>query len=217
MTSECLDLLSAGSILIPAVISIAKFKKLNFELRVFALFFSFATAIEIASTVMSQCRMNNLWLINVYVLIEGFVLCYLIGKWFETKKLFALSMVIFVVYFIVWCYTTFLVRSIFLFNSKEMSVKSMMMIFLSGYLLIKVSLKDDEPLFQNFKLWMASAMLIYFSVTLIVFSTADFMLDDKYEAMHYSWTIHSIINIIANLLFAYGFVCYYKKTNSSSS
>jgi hypothetical protein len=208
-----LDILSTSSILLPFLISAYQYKKLGSELRLLVFFFGFATVVEIVMFTLSRYHLNNLWLLNIFVLTEGFVLCYVLGKWLETRKIFLAAMILFSLYFIFWCLTTFGEQGIFEFNNKEMSFKSIILIFLSGYLLIRLSQEEDTFPLQNFKFWIASAVLIYFSVNLIVFATANFLLEDKFHAMHYSWTIHSIINIIANLLFAYGFLCYSPKIN----
>lgn len=213
MLTEWLDYISAVSILMPFIISISQFSRLNTELKFLAYFFSFATAIEIIAFTMSIYRLNNLWLMNIYTLIEGVVFFWLLGKWFESKTMFVVIITLLALYVGYWCYTTFLQEGILIFNSKEMTVKAIFLIFLSGYLLIKLSMKDEINLLNNYIFWISAGILIYFLVSLVVFSSADFMITDKFSAMHYTWTIHSIINILANLLFFYAFLCY-RKNNS---
>lgn len=216
MTTVWLDYFSSASVLLPLIISIIYYKRLNKELKVLSVFFFFVAVVEIITTVMSVCRINNLWVMNIFTLIEGGVLILLIGKWYESKKMFLVAVTYLSIYVAYWCYTTFLIDGIFVFNTKEMSIKAIILIFLSGYLLIKISMADEIQLLSNYLFWICSGILIYFLVSLVVFSSADFILDDKYRAMRYTWTIHSIINIIANLLYFYAFICY-RKTNSYSS
>lgn len=210
---EWVNYISAFSIAFPVFFSLYAYRKLALEMRMLSWFFTCAAAIELIILVSAFLKVNNLWLINLYALAEGIVLLYVIGRWLKHPRLFSLSILILVIYAAYWIYSTWVLGSLYLFNSREKAVKAIFLILLSGHLLIRQSLTEDIIITNNPVFWILSAILIYFSVSIIVFCTATFVLDNKNMAMMYSWTIHSIVNIIANLLFAVGFICTYRKTN----
>ena len=216
MIARWLDFISSLSIFFPLVIAVLNFRILNNELKVFAIFLCFAGAVEIITYVMSLYRMNNLWMMNIYALLEGVVFIWLIGKWLGSKKMNVITNGLLVIYIAYWCYTTFLPGDLMAFNSDELSIKAIILIILSGYLLVRLGLKEEVKLTGDFIFWISAGILIYFLISLVVFSSANIILDDSHRAMYFTWTIHSIINILVNLLFFYAFICY-RKTNLYSS
>jgi hypothetical protein len=209
-----LDYLSTLSILIPLGASLYKYRLLTAELKVLSWLFIFASTVEVINFIQFRSGINNLWIINIYVLVEGAIYLYVIGRWFDSVKLFRLTMALFAAYFIVWACTVFVSHGFFELNNQEKTLKGILLIILSGYLLIRISMEDSITMTQDFRFWILSAMLIYFSLTEVIFATASFVLENQ-PAVHYAWAFHSIINIISNLLFAIGFACSYRKMNFS--
>jgi hypothetical protein len=210
-----LDYISALSILVPLIVSFLRFTALNRDLKILTCFFVFATVIETSNFIEFTHQMNNLWLLNIFALIEGAVFFYLCAKWFDSLKAFRAVMLLFGLYFIYWIYTTFITGNFFDFNDKEKTLKGILLIVISGYLLIRISAEDSLLMTKDYRFWILSAILIYFSVSEVVFATAHFVLENQ-PAIQKAWAIHSVINIISNLLFAIGFACSYQKMSFST-
>ncbi len=206
--------ISSLSSLIPVLSAAYQYNHLSKPLKLLAQLLVFGALVEGVNFILSHYKQNNLWLFNLYSITEGFVFCYLMGRWSDSKRMFIVSISLFFLYLLYWLYSTFIGGSLFGFNSHEKTIKGLMLIFLSGSLLIRISMDESIIMLSDYRFWITSAILIYFSVTLIVFSTATFGFEDHHRAMNYSWVIHSVINIISNLLFAYGFVWHYRKMNS---
>lgn len=211
---QWLDYISTISVLIPLLASIYRYKRLNTELKLLSWLFIFASIVELINFISVRNHISNFWIVNIYSLIEGFVIFYIISKWINVQNMLKVTLILFVIYCLYWLYTTFFISSIFDFNSKEKTVKGLMLIFLSGYLLIRLSIDEKIVLYKDYRFWISCDVMIYFSITLIVFSTATVFLEDNHRAAYYSWMIHSIINTISNLIFAYSYTWYYRKTNS---
>jgi hypothetical protein len=210
-----LDYISAFSVLFPLAAALYKFRQLNTGLKILGVFFIFSAAVEAMMIILSGYGVKNVWLANVFALLEAAVYFYLCGRWFNLVEMFKAVMWLFIMYFIYWLLTTFFAGSFLEFNDKEKVLKGIFLIGISGYLLIRISAEDSIMLVKDYRFWILSAILIYFSISEVVFATANFILDNNHPAMEYVWAIHSMINIISNLLFAYGFVCYYRKVNFS--
>jgi hypothetical protein len=212
-----LGILSSLSILFPFAAALYGFRLLNKELKLLAGLFIFSTAVEITSFITSYYRVNNLWLLNSYNLIEGFVFFYICARWFQSATVFKVLMTIFGLYVLYWMYSTVVASTIFDFNDKEKTLKGILLILTSGYLMLQFSKEETIVLTQDYRFWIIASILIYFSAGVAIFSTANYILEDNVKAMYYSWNAHSVINIICNLLYAYGFTWYYQKVNSSIS
>jgi hypothetical protein len=212
---QSLNYVSALSALVPLVASLYKYRTLNSLLKGVSLFFVFAAVVELAGDILAQQKINNLWLINIYSLIEGFIFCYVIMKWSESRSFFLTGAILFSVYFLFWWYSGFISGTIFNLNGEEKTVKAFMLLFLSGYFLIRLSTNENVIMMEDYRFWISCALMLYFSVTIIVFCTETFLVNG-YNVSYYSWIIHSVTNIISNLLFAFGFIWYYRKVSFST-
>jgi hypothetical protein len=195
------------------VFSLYRYHGLTYALKIIAWFFLVSTILEGILYITSERRLNNLWLINIFSVVEAFTFCFVIGKWFNSKKMFLVAVLLFVLFFIYWIYSVLMNGDIFNFNGAEKSVKAFVLIFLSGCLLVRLSSSEETPILKNYRFWIAGAIMIYFSITLVVYCTEEFLIDGK-VASYYTWIIHSITNIVSNFLIAFGFVWYYRKMNS---
>src|SRR5438128_703090 len=92
--------------------SLYGYRRLNEELKILSWFFILASGVEAVVFITASQRLNNLWLINIYTLIEGFIFCYVIGKLSESKKIFTVAMCLFSFYLISWVYITYIAGSI---------------------------------------------------------------------------------------------------------
>ena len=184
-------------------------------MKILGVFFIFSTTIEFTLIILSEYGIKDIWLINVFAMLEGLVYFYVCGKWFQSEQMFRRVMFLFVIYFIYWLYTTFITGNFIEFNDKEKILKGILLIIVSGYLLIHISKEDSIMLAKDYRFWILSAILIYFSTSEVVFATANFVLENR-PAIQYAWAIHSVINIFSNLLFAIGFACSYRKMSFST-
>jgi hypothetical protein len=210
-----LDYASSLSILIPALTAILVFGRLNAEMRILALLFIFAAFIEGLNFLSAANSINNVWLINIYSLIEGSILIFILSSWNKyrlLKQAFNLALIIYVLF---WIVTTLIINNIFHFNEVEKTAKGILLILISGIILMQNTRTESVKLFRSFVFWITSAILIYFSLTLIIFTTAIHLLNGNHEAMEYSWQIHSVVNILTNIFFANGLRWYYLRKNMS--
>jgi hypothetical protein len=213
---QWLAYVSSISLLFPLAAAVYGYRRLDNILRLLAWLLIIGGLIEISNIIFSQLGKNNIWLINIYMLVEAFVFCYLLGKWSETKRMFIVSIALFSFYFLFSIYDTFLTGSMYKFSGEDKIMKGIILIFLSCYFLIRLSTNENIILMSDYRFWIASAILVYSAVTLIVFGTSNFVLSGNKYASYYCWVIHSITDIISNFMIATGFVWYYRKRNLSS-
>ncbi len=179
-------------------------------MKILVLLFFVGALAEAGNYIFRYLFSNNLWIINVFSLFEAIVLFYILREWQYKKWVKNVSIVLFVIYLLFWIYSTCISGSFFEFNDMEKTIKAIFLIFLSIYPMIGFSLDDKLPVYQNYKFWICSALLLYFSVSVVLFSTASLAIDNT-KANEYTWKIHSYINIFSNFIFAYGFLWYSRK------
>jgi hypothetical protein len=206
-----LNFISALSVIFPLASGISRYKILGKEYYILLIFFFVSFLVELTATILNFQSVNNLWLGNIFSLAECFFWGIIIRAWFPPGKIRVLILIFLFLFFSVWCYSTFIQLGLFQFNNYMRAVESVVFIFLSCFLLFNVSLDTSEIIFKNPKFWFGSGLLIYFSLNLIVFGTVNFVLSNHTQLMIKTWVIHSITNIIANLLFTTGFLCIKRK------
>jgi len=90
--------------------------------------------------------------------------------------------------------------------SQRMDVtKALLLIFLSGFALIRVSEEVEPMIFRNSKFWFLTASLLYFSGSLLVFCLENQII--KSNMSNQFWAIHSLCNIFTNILFSISLLC----------
>jgi len=206
-----LPIFAAFSAIIPIATFSFQFKKLNRHLKYFALYLIFVAVVEFLILILALNKMHNVLSINFFSITEGILLLVFIRMLLVDQRLKNIMSVFITTYLLYWLYTIAFKITIFQFNSSEQFIKGIFIIIGSGLLLIQISRISELSLLQNYLFWLISAILIYFSLTLIVFYTATIVLDNQKTAMILVWKINSIATIIANLLFSFSFICYYRK------
>lgn len=198
-----LDLISGFSILLPLLAGLGKIKSLEKEYTLLFVLVAVSFAVEIVADALGLYHRNNLWLGNIFYLVECFFLSIIIARWLHSKKLRQFIIIFLAAYLPVWVFTTFFALDFYTFNHYARTIESFAFVFFSCFLLMAVSTDTSQVIFKNPKFWFGSALLIYFSVNLIVFGTFNYM-----SSVHgNAWPIHSVTNIFANLLLAIGFLC----------
>ncbi len=206
-----IDFISAVSILLPLIAGLFRFKLSGNDFRWLFIFFLISAITEFIAHSLKRNGVNNLWLGNIFFLLEYVFWSFIIAQWLHSKKIRLFIFIFLPAYFIIWCVTTFMVLDFYMFNSYARTIESLVFVFLSCFLLIAVSTDTTQLIFKNPKFWFGSALLIYFSVNLIVFGTANYISSNQEQLMNNTWIIHSFTNIFANLLFAIGFLCIRQK------
>lgn len=72
---------------------------------------------------------------------------------------------------------------------------------------------EYENIFSNPVFWFNTAVLVYFAGSLFVFVFSNRLLAYSQKASYHLWAIHSVCNIMYNLLIATGFWKTKKKQN----
>ncbi len=213
---QLIDYLEYFSTFLPLIAGIITFKKLDKALRLFFLFWVITSVVETITWGLSFANLNNMWLINFYTLFEAIILLYFLIKITGSKFLVKLFIFFIILYSFYWIYANYILWSIFQYNSTDKFIKGILLILSSGLTLLDYTFQTENDLRKSPLFWILGGIFFYFSLTLIIFSTANWIFDNSVPTMNLSWIVHSYIVTLTNILFTIGFLCTLHKNNFSS-
>lgn len=198
--------LSLLSALFPVITGLLRYRYLTTMLK--QLFFLCLTG-AVTDTILfilSLFTISNFNVINIYSYVQFvFYLWVFIPFIFPNKKNIVLPVLL-------ACVTAiFVITSIYYvrhntFNVIFLLTESTALMIISIVSMMKIIDKSSN-IFINGLFWMVSGMLIYFSIAILIFTVYNIGLEYELKITNGIWTIHSIVNIIADSLFAYAFLC----------
>jgi hypothetical protein len=199
--------LSALSVVFPIGASIRRRQTYDQMGRVFGAYFYSSALFDLAGLITWHKKVNNLPLFHLFTLIELLFFGWVYKEAFENvllKKIVAALTVLLGVFTII---NSVLLESIWTFNSISATAESVYLIVLSLLLFRQLLLQrevmflDRHPLF-----WLNSGVLLYFAGNLFVFMLQHAIAGSAQKGYVYG-IVHSVINILANLLFGIALLC----------
>jgi hypothetical protein len=201
----------------PVVFGLLHYRSLKSDTRIAFLFLVIAALVDVTLSILSYENTNNEWLCNAFSLFEGIVFFYLILYWSEHKNFKRIWLPLSLVYAAYWFTTTVLLHSIMVFNTDEKSIKGILLIILSGTMIVRLSLKDNQSLLQDYRFWFLSGIFVFYAITLATYLTATAIISKTEVGMMYSWYLNWFMAIITNLIFSYSFICFNQKKTMYTS
>lgn len=198
--------LSALSALFPVVTGVLRYRHLTAILKQL---FILCLLSAVTDGIMSGLAFNgqsNFAVANIYSYVQFvFYLWIFIPFIFPNKKNIVLAALLVCVTVIFIITSVYYVRDD-AFNVIFLLTESTTLMIISIVSIMKI-IDNASGIFNNGLFWMVSGMLIYFSISILIFTIYNIGIEYKLAVTNSIWTIHSIVNIIANTLFAYAFLC----------
>ncbi len=171
-------------------------------------------SVELLGLFMAIQQIGNLWVYNLYSPIEVILVFLAFRIWNEhgiVRKAILYGIGAFIVFWAV----------ILLMQGNEQAVniiltfESVLMVIFAVATLFSALNKDQVPILKNPAFWVSSAYLLYFAGNLFLFAMikALFVLSEWKNA----WILHSLLNLVKNLLLLGGFLACRKNLSSSSA
>ncbi len=101
---------------------------------------------------------------------------------------------------VLWIGATFFFEDFNQPDNYTASLNCLLLVGVSFRTLYVVNKEQVETIFQEPRLWISAAVLIYFSANLVTFALGNVIVNWGFH--------HAVVNIIANLLYAGGFFVY---------
>lgn len=201
--------LSGASPLIPFVISLINYKRLEKKFQYFVYFLAFTVLVEIIATYLHYARQSNFMLYDFYVLIEClFLTWFLLSSYLKLPDRYVI--LIGAVYTVFWICSVWQHYPPSVLNQYIRSVEHIILIISAGYLLFQLSRNADVPLLKNSYFWISSAVFIYFTGSFSFFITSYYFSNDP-VLFKKIWIYHSYLNIFFYILISFALSCCLKK------
>lgn len=134
-----------------------KYFKNNFSVKVFLFFLIFTDIIEFGLSTLACFKMNNHSLINIYLLGTFIYITTIVLKQrFKIFKAFFISLILLLLILILVNY------NLLIANIPLLIIVSSLVIFISGYFILKESNDDNKSITKNPLFWLNSGLLIYY-------------------------------------------------------
>ena len=198
---------SAASFLVPASVSLFFWKKLNVPLKILSVFFCFSVIHEIVTFVLGFMHMHNQFLSNFYQLVEFSCFIYLYFRWSQNSKLKDAMQYVGLAYLIFWLINKTYYEDATVFNDIIATVALFILLVTSIIVLRNVLQNTSIPLTDQTMFWIASGVLLYSSMTIILLTMSNTILEMGMSYFDALWHINWVSTIIANLFFTRSFWC----------
>lgn len=211
-----IHMISAFSCLIPLIIGYRKYKQLNRGLQLLVINLFIALIVEIVALFLLFQYDANFIIYSLYTPVE-FVLFVLMFKHWSPgqrfRRFLTYSIPAFLLLWIggtIWSFVTpgsaelsywnVIKSNIWTFENYLLSAVSIFFIICAITMLFVWLRDESSPLMTNGMFWVTAAVLVYFAGNLFVFTFFHLILEKMSEA----WYIHTALNLLKNLLFAFG-------------
>jgi hypothetical protein len=198
------EIISSCSILIPCITALISFRAIKNSSRAIAVLIICGLITEFINIVHMLHDTNNQWIVRAYTLMETISICVFYFLFFKTsfKSVYILLIIpVFIIVFVL----DFIANGIDSFDNYSTSLESIMFCALalwSFYYVIHNSIITN--LIQSDFFWFNTGFLVYFGGNLVIFVFNNYLMKETNSHLAI-WTIHSILNIIYNIVLAIGF------------
>jgi hypothetical protein len=191
--------ISIFSVFIPLVCSIIQWNKIPSDISALRWLLVAGVLSEALGLTLREFSISNLWVYDGFMFLQFSILLYIFSRQFERKAMLVIAFMGIGVFY--------LVALVYLTGSSVSLVRSNAV---DGLVLVIVSLVFFYKLLTELKvihihrlpiLWISFATLFYYSGNFFVFLASSYLEKDP-ETFFLFWTLHNVLNVIKNILFA---------------
>lgn len=196
------------STFIPFVLSTWFFKNKNFirqqDLILLWSFWCLSAVVEVIVFVLATKKIHNIWVFQVYSLIEYLVILNLLKGWLQSERMLKwvrYAIFFYPVLFLVVKFTGIEPTDSNSYNFITRPTALVIMVFFIFKALLELWENTAADLNNDYRFWILFALVIYYSSSTGLFSFSYVKKEEILKAIVY---IHAVLNIIHNLLFTIG-------------
>lgn len=195
--------------LLPAVIALRYWKKMNRSQRLFGLMLWSIAILSISGRLWTLFGyQNNLPFFHVYILVEGLFLLFIfkdiLGSFLHGDfwKFTALSFIVF------WIYNSFWGEGISKYPASIHVAEALMILsFVISWFAKILREKELRNIQHNFEFWFCTGLLIFFSSNLLSFVFSSFIVEQSSRVFKIIWGVHAVLAILLYLIYSYALTC----------
>jgi hypothetical protein len=190
--------------IIPLSIGAFSYRRLHFEIRLLLLLFLIAAMVEGNAFYLVQNHKNAYWLYHVYMPLEYGLLAVIFSFW-QKKQWMRTALRSSIPLFVLICIWDMVVnKNLEDLNYFTASIAFTLYVGISSVTLLYLLTDNSRSIIKDCRFWVGAALLIYSAGGLAYFSFHKTIVGDFLIGI---WVIHSILNIVAYILYSVGIIC----------
>ncbi len=183
---------------------------------VLAAYFVLSLITTAGQTILAFNNINNIWMSRIFSPIEFCLLTYVFYRWNRNVTMGRVMLFAIPAYLIA-CGLGYLISENVSTTFDYLDpMSAVVLVVLASYTLLTIDRVADMPVLRIPSFWVSSAAAIYFGCTIIFYSLRASLLRASLPTMQLAYSVQAVANIIANLLYAGGFLCLRQKTYNFS-
>jgi len=197
--------------LIPLLVAVPNFKKLDRPLRIFAWYMMLSLLLTILMTVLALRKMNNLWVMNLSQPIYVVMILWVFQLWESETKLRTLMKGCIVLFVSVWLYEIILQNKVMQFSTYTIPLEGIIFIFVSCLTIYQANRDLDEPIVDKPRFWISAGMLLYFGGVIIIDLVSERLLEKSDETLRLVLLLQVTLNLCAQIFYLIAYRCRIRK------
>ena len=206
MTLPPLGYLNLVSNVLPMGVGLIRVRRMKGPIVLFFIFVAFSGATELTSFLLAMRSIHNLWLVDLYHLVEYVLLTIVLTSWRKDGLLRRVERLAILGYGLFWL----VAKSTFEpFGGAGQVTSTIASIFIlcSAIVTMFQLVQDEESNYLNdCKFWIIAGVLLYIAGNLLLFTVFEkFALLTLHDALTV-WSVHWGINILVNIVYTISFL-----------
>jgi hypothetical protein len=205
---------SYGSVFVPLILSLTRFRGLNKELRYLSYIIFVSAGCDTISLALAMNRINSLPLTNLYLLLQFHFLVAIFKLHYGQNRVLTVAYGCTLASFLIGA---FFFDGFWKLNPLFVTSSSLLLMMLSlTYFYLLLTRLPIVHIHRTPMLWVSFAVLFYYSGNFFQFLITNYILGDT-DVARMLWIMHNLLNILKNVLFTIAIWQSYRRMSSSLS
>lgn len=213
MSIPLLAYVAGFSVGFPVFAALFKIRSLDREMRLLLVMFSIGAVNVVLQFVVAFSGFHNLFLAHFFLLIEFLFFLWVFSCWFD-RRLHIIFRTVFALFIVFWILSHVSLEKFDEPAYYTSLLSKILYTAISIVLLHRISADSTKSILQDSRFWFLSGVLIYASGGILFASLRSAIDKLPLDGLLVAYSVHWIITIVTNLLYAIGFLCKPQVQNS---
>ena len=187
-------------------------RNLAAEMKILAIYFVLCFLTAVLQLSLALKGVNNLWTGEIFSPVQYAMLMYVFYVWNRTSAIGTAMFYSIPIFIAAWVIgLIWFGNAATTFNYMD-PISAAVFVVVSAFTLLTLDRVEGSSVVDTPSFWISAATVIYFGSTIVLSSLGSSLLKASVPTMQLAWSVQAIINILANLLYAGGFLCLRQKT-----
>lgn len=197
-----IDVIISFTIVIPALIGLVKFKKMDRSFLPFILLIWISVVNEIVSLITINLFHSNTINYNIHILVKALLITWQFNKWKLFERAPKLYRYLLIGLLATWIIEVMFISSIIVFASYFIILHSFIIVLMSINILNKLIVKEQDNLLKNSVFLICIGFVILFTFSALIEIFMIYGINESGTFMINVYAILAYTNLFVNLLFA---------------